>query len=90
VYEDIAVIVDDALPAAQVEAVIRKAGGDLLKRVRLFDVYTGEPIPEGKRSLAYALTYRAADRTLQDKDVTKVRRAIIDALRDQLGATLRE
>ena len=51
-------IVDEAVPAAQAEAVIRKAGGALLGKVELFDVYRGQPIPEGKKSLAFSLQFR--------------------------------
>ncbi len=64
VYQDIALIVTDQTPAAEVERVIREAGGALLEDVRLFDLYRGDPIPAGHKSLAYALVYRAPDRTL--------------------------
>src|SRR5262249_30606001 len=63
---DGAVIVDEAVPAEEVERQLRAAGGGLLRGVRLFDVYRGESIPAGKKSLAYALTYQADDRTLTD------------------------
>jgi len=89
VLEDIALIVPQNISAAEVETVIRKAGGRLLKDVSLFDVYTGDPIPEGHRSLAYALTYQTDDKTLTDKDVAKVRKKIISSAQHQLGAQLR-
>ncbi|GAB4521007.1 MAG: phenylalanine--tRNA ligase subunit beta [Anaerolineae bacterium] len=89
VYEDIAVVVSSDLPAAEVEAAIIAAGGDLLKDVRLFDVYQGTSIPEGKKSLAYSLVYQTDDKTLTDKEVAKVRTKIIKALENKLGATLR-
>ena len=89
VYQDIALIVDADLPAADVEAVIRQAGGALLEDVRLFDVYTGDPIPAGKKSLAYALTYRHPERTLKDKEVAKVHAKIVRAAEKRLGAQLR-
>src|SRR5690606_16188238 len=89
VYQDIALVVRDEIPAAEVEAVIWKAGGDLLKGVRLFDVYTGDPIPAGHRSLAYNLTYQTDERTLTDKEVASVHRKIVRAAETQLGARLR-
>lgn len=89
VYQDIAVIVDEAIPAADVEAVIWQAGGELLRSVRLFDVYRGEQIGPGKKSLAYALAFQSDERTLRDKDVDKMRTKIVQALKKKLNATLR-
>ncbi|MGB9606251.1 MAG: phenylalanine--tRNA ligase subunit beta, partial [Bryobacteraceae bacterium] len=89
VYEDLAVIVDEATPAARVAALIHQAGGKLLVGLRLFDVYRGDQIPPGKKSLAYSLTFQAADRTLTDEDVRKMRAKIIGRLERELGATLR-
>ncbi|MEJ5197950.1 MAG: phenylalanine--tRNA ligase subunit beta, partial [Anaerolineae bacterium] len=89
VYEDLAVIVDEATPAGQVAALIRQAGGKLLVDVRLFDVYRGDQIPPGKKSLAYSLTFQAPDRTLTDEDTRKVRAKIIGRLERELGAALR-
>lgn len=89
VYQDIALIVPDTTPASDVEAIIRSAGGELLRDARLFDVYRGEPIPAGKKSLAYALTYQAADRTLTDREVAAVHQGIVRAAEKQLEAVLR-
>jgi phenylalanyl-tRNA synthetase beta chain len=89
VLEDIALIVRDDIPAAQVEAVIREAGGDMLKSVQLFDVYTGDPIPAGHRSLAYALTYQTDAQTLTDKMVARIRGRIVARADQLLGAQLR-
>lgn len=89
VFQDIALIVDNRTTAAEVEAVIRAAGGGLLEDLRLFDVYRGDPIPAGKKSLAYALTYRAPDRTLKDDEVAKVHAAIVRAAQKRLNADLR-
>jgi len=89
VHEDIALIVPASTAAADVEAVIRQAGGRLLKEVRLFDVYRGEPIPAGKKSLAYALTYQDDSRTLTDKHAARIRRKIVGAARHRLQAELR-
>jgi phenylalanyl-tRNA synthetase beta chain len=89
VLEDIAVIVDENTPAVQVEDAIRKAGGKVLAGVRLFDIFHGEQIGAGKKSLAYALTYQAPDRTLTDDEAAQIRNRIIRALDQQLGAKLR-
>ena len=89
VLEDLAFIVDDDLPAAQVEHYIRQTGGKELADVRLFDVYRGEQLGEGKKSLAYALTYQAPDRTLTDNDVAKLRKKIVGRLEREVGAVLR-
>jgi phenylalanyl-tRNA synthetase beta chain len=89
ILEDIAVIVDEGLPAAQVEAVIREAGGKMLSNVRLFDVFHSEALGPGKKSLAYALTYQAQERTLTDKDAAQIRQKIIRRLDQVLGAKLR-
>jgi phenylalanyl-tRNA synthetase beta chain len=88
-YQDIALIVDAKTSAAELQRVIVQAGGDLLESATLFDVYQGESIPAGKKSLAYALVFRAADRTLTDKDVAKVQQKIVQAAERQLGAALR-
>ncbi|MCY4466100.1 MAG: phenylalanine--tRNA ligase subunit beta [Chloroflexi bacterium] len=89
VLEDIALVVRADLPASEVEAVIRQAGGPLLKDVALFDIYTGDPIPPGKKSLAYALTYQDETRTLTDKNAARIRKKIIGAARHRLNAELR-
>ena len=91
VREDIAVVVDEAITAAQVEATIWNAGGPLrvLRDVRLFDLYRGEQVGAGRKSLAYRLVYQADDRTLTDDDATKIRAKIIKALERELSATLR-
>jgi phenylalanyl-tRNA synthetase beta chain len=89
VLEDLAIVVDESVAAEAVEAVLRKAGGMLLAGLRLFDVYRGEAIAAGKKSLAYALTYQAPDRTLTDSEVAGLRAAVVRALAEQLGAQLR-
>ncbi|MGQ9814404.1 MAG: phenylalanine--tRNA ligase subunit beta, partial [Candidatus Roseilinea sp.] len=89
IHEDLAVIVEESLPAENVERAIRAAGGNLLSDTRLFDVFRGEQIGAGKKSLAYALTYRAADRTLTNKEAEKVRNKIIRSLEGQLGGLVR-
>ena len=86
---DIAVIVEEALPNEKLAAEMKAAGGDLLSGTRLFDVYRGEPVPAGFKSLAYALTYQAEDRTLTDKEVDKVHKKIEDRVRHMLKARIR-
>ena len=91
VTEDLALIVEDKLPAEKVLAVILKAGREgsgLLKRAMPFDVFKGDQIGAGKKSLAYRLTYQA-ERTLTTEEVAKVREAIIQRLREEVGAVLR-
>lgn len=89
IYRDLALVVPASVPAAQVQKIIYKAGGDLLKECRLFDVYHGDQVPEGYRSLAYSLLYQSPEYTLTDKEVARVHNAIIDALTEEIGAHLR-
>jgi phenylalanyl-tRNA synthetase beta chain len=89
VLEDLAVIVDEAIPAERVAQVIRSAGGSLLTEIQLFDVYRGEQIGLGKKSLAYNVTYLDPERTLTDQDVVKIRGRIIQQLHQELDARLR-
>lgn len=90
VVQDIAVVVDEDIPAERVAEVIRRAGGPLLRDVALFDVYRGSPLPEGKRSLAYRLTFQAMDRVLVEDEVNRLReKKIVPALERELGATIR-
>jgi phenylalanyl-tRNA synthetase beta chain len=89
VWQDIAVVVGESVPAGQVQAAILAAGGRLLTDARLFDVYRGEQISAGKKSLAYNLTFQAEDRTLTDKEVAKIQSRIVRRLEKELGARLR-
>ena len=86
---DLAFVVPESVPAGAVEATIRGSAGDLLASVRLFDVYRGESLGDGARSLAYALRLQADDRTLKDTEVAEVRQRVIDAVESTHGATLR-
>ena len=90
VTRDIALLVDDAILVQEIEDTIRRAGGNLVEKVELFDIYKGKQIPEGKKSIAYAIAYRDQNKTLQDKDVNKVHDKILRALEHKLGATLRD
>jgi phenylalanyl-tRNA synthetase beta chain len=86
---DLAFEVDDDVPADAVEQALRAAAGDRLASLRLFDVYRGTGIAEGRRSLAYTLRLDAPDHTLTDDEVADVRRRCIDAVESTLPATLR-
>lgn len=74
---------------AELETCIRKAGGKLLRQVKLFDIYRGKGVPEGKKSVAFSLTLRADDRTLTDADSDGVISAVLQKLEETLGAKLR-
>jgi phenylalanyl-tRNA synthetase beta chain len=86
--EDVALVVDDGVSAEALRSALRRGGGDLLESVRLFDMYSGPQVPEGKKSLAYQLRLRAADRTLTDDDIAVVRDGALAAA-EELGAVLR-
>ncbi|MHC1782918.1 MAG: phenylalanine--tRNA ligase subunit beta [Anaerolineaceae bacterium] len=87
--EDLALVVDEDLPAEKVAGLIRQTGGKLLAEVTLFDIYRGGQIGEGKKSLAYNLVYQAPDRTLSVAEVAALRQKIIKRLDHELGAKLR-
>ena len=94
--QDVALVVRDAVPAAQVQAALAAGassaagdGGELLEDVRLFDIYTGEQVGEGNKSLAYTLRFRATDRTLTDEEVTAARDAAVAEAGRRVGAVLR-
>ncbi len=89
VLQDIALTVDAGVPAADVERALRAGGGPLLEDVRLFDVYVGAQLGEGKRSLAFALRFRATDRTLTEDEATAARDAAVAAATTATGAVLR-
>jgi len=88
VTEDLAVVVADSVPAGDIEAAIQ--GSSMVTSVRLFDVYTGAPVPEGHRSLAYTIVFQAADRTLNAGEVAKLRTGLLRQLGARFGAKLRE
>lgn len=87
--EDLAVVVADDVTVAQVERAIREGAGPLLESVRLFDVYTGSQVPEGHKSLAFALRFRAPDRTLEPGESEAARQAALAKAQQDCGATLR-
>jgi phenylalanyl-tRNA synthetase beta chain len=87
--EDVALVVDDSVPAATVEAALSSGAGPLLESLRLFDVYVGEQVGVGKKSLAYALRFRAPDRTLTVDEVTAAREAAVASAVTAVGAVQR-
>jgi phenylalanyl-tRNA synthetase beta chain len=88
VLQDIAVTVPEEVPAARLAEVVRAGAGDLLAALRVFDLYRGEQVGEGKKSLALRLEFRAPDRTLTDEEVAE-RRAAIEAGLESIGGQLR-
>jgi phenylalanyl-tRNA synthetase beta chain len=87
--EDVALVVDIAAAAADVEAALREGAGELLESIRLFDVYTGDQVGEGKKSLAYALRFRAPDRTLKEGESAAARDAAVKLAAERTGAVQR-
>ncbi|MDN6429638.1 MAG: phenylalanine--tRNA ligase subunit beta, partial [Propionibacterium sp.] len=87
--EDIALVVPADIPVSRVEQVVRQAAGSLAEEVTLFDVYEGDQVPEGQRSLAFALRLRAADHTLTAEESAQVRHAVVKKAHKTLGAQLR-
>ena len=89
VTRDLALVCDEAVTVAQAETVITAAAGKLLRNIRLFDIYRGTGVPEGKKSMAFSLELRADDRTLTDTDTESVMTKVLAALKEKLGAALR-
>jgi phenylalanyl-tRNA synthetase beta chain len=89
VRRDIAVLVSDALPAADVLAEARSAAGEHLRALNVFDVYAGQGVPEGQKSLAVSLTFRDDERTLDDSEVAQAMAQVVDCLKEKFNAELR-
>lgn len=87
---DIAMIVDEEESVAAIEKVIRDAGTELLRQIKLFDVYRGEQVGEGKKSVAFSLTYRHDDRTLTDEETESAHSQVVAALKEKIGAIIRD
>jgi phenylalanyl-tRNA synthetase beta chain len=86
---DIALVVDEHIIASDIQKTIVEAGGELLKEVTIFDVYQGDRLPEGKKSIAFSLRYFDPERTLTDEEVTNVHEQVVQAVSEKFGATLR-
>jgi len=89
VYRDLAIVCDADTPVAAISRVIKEAGGRLLKEAELFDIYTGSPIPEGKKSVAFSLEFRSEEQNLTDAEVNPLIDKILKHLNDELGAQIR-
>ena len=89
VTRDLALVCEEEVTVAQAEAVIEASAGKLLRSVRLFDIYRGIGVPEGKKSMAFSLELRADDRTLTDADSEAVMSKVLAEVQEKLGATLR-
>ncbi len=87
--QDVALLVDAGVPEANVEAALREGAGPLLESVRLFDVYSGDRIGAGKKSLAFALRFRADDRTLTAEEASAARDSAVALAAQRTGAVLR-
>ena len=87
---DIALLVEEEMEVGSIEKVIRDNGGSILESVRLFDVYRGKQVEEGKKSVAFTLVYRDPAKTLTDEEVATVHNGVLESLRSELGAVLRE
>ncbi len=89
IKQDMALVMDEEIPASRVMEVIRKAGGKLLNDITLFDLYQGEQIPRGQKSLTFSMTYQAKDRNLTDNEVQKIHKRIENQVAISLEAHLR-
>lgn len=88
-HQDIALVVDEDVPAERVRATVEEGAGELIESVELFDIFRGEQLGEGKKSLAFQLLFRAADRTLTDEEVNEHRTAAAELAKQRLGAEMR-
>lgn len=87
---DIAMVVSESTPVAEIEKVIKEAGTEILRTVKLFDIYRGIQVGAGKKSVAYSLTYRHDDRTLTDVETEEAHAKVVEALKNNLGASIRD
>jgi phenylalanyl-tRNA synthetase beta chain len=90
VVEDLAFVVPDEVTAYRLQEAIRKAGGSLLTKVELFDIYRGQPVPAAHKSMAYKLTYESLEGNIRDEQVVSIRNRIIRQVAESVGGTLRE
>ena len=90
VNRDIALVCDEEMTVKQIEDAIFELNIDLIKGVKLFDIYRGLPVPQGKKSMAFSITYRDDEKTLTDAEVVEAHNMVLKALNEKLGLTLRE
>jgi phenylalanyl-tRNA synthetase beta chain len=86
---DLAFVVDEGVPAGDLIAAARQAGGEELQQIRFLSDYRGDQIPDGKKSIAFSVAFQAPDRTLSDEDGGRLREAIVGAVGSEFGAELR-
>ncbi len=89
VMEDLAFEVDEDITSRRVMDAMRAAGGDLLSEIELFDIYRGKPIADGRKSMAYRLTYQSQDKSLTEKEIARLRGSIVEAVEAETGGSLR-
>ena len=89
VSRDIAVLINDDVTVSDIEKALKRKGGEYLEEIRLFDVYKGEQVPEGKKSVAYTLVFRSLERTLVDDEVNRAVEDMLNELKTEFGAVLR-
>lgn len=89
-HRDLAVVVPLEVPARAVMSRIKELGGELLEQVDIFDVYTGKPIPEDRKSLAFTLKYQSLDRTLKDEEVNSLNSQVLEGIEREFGAAWRK
>jgi len=87
--QDLAFVVDEAVPVGELMAAANEVGGEELREVRFLSDYRGEQIPAGKKSIAFSVAFQSAERTLNDDDAARLRGAIVAVLADRFGAELR-
>ncbi len=90
ILRDLAVVVVSETPADAVMSKMRKLGGELLQQVEIFDVYKGKPIPDDRKSLAFALRYQSLERTLTDEEVNLLNSRILEGIQQEFGAEWRK
>jgi phenylalanyl-tRNA synthetase beta chain len=89
VERDLAIVVDEGVKAGEIYEAMKRAGGENVESIRLFDLYRGEQVPSGKKSLAYSIRYRSAEKTLTEEEVQDFQKSILASLKEKFGATLR-
>jgi phenylalanyl-tRNA synthetase beta chain len=89
VRQDLAFVVDESVPAGELIAAAREAAGDELREVRFLSDYRGDPIPDGRKSIAFSVAFQSAERTLTDEDAARLRAAIVAAVAERFDGDLR-
>jgi phenylalanyl-tRNA synthetase beta chain len=89
IERDISLVVDEAVQAADITALIRSYPGEYIEEVSVFDTFTGKNIPAGKKSLAFSIRYRSPERTLTDEEVEKIHHSIVEHVTEKTGGQVR-